>query len=66
MKANQVTLLSPKEILLAYPQARQYFDERKLGFLLYLGLVRGKKLIRSCELCLEDVKRVVEFKTEHA
>lgn len=53
-----MTLLSPKEIREENKAIGKAFSESQIGSLLWLGLVRGRKLRRSCEVCLEDVEKV--------
>lgn len=61
-----MTLLRPKEILENNPRIRKHFNEAQLGALHWLGFVRGRKLRRGSEICLEDVQRMVEFKNKIA
>lgn len=58
----KLTLLTPQQIFEQRPSFQNFFSEKQLGYLLWLGIVRGKKLRRSCEICLEDVERLIEFK----
>lgn len=57
-----MTLLRPTEVLERHPEVKKHFDEKKIGYLFYLNIVRGRKLRRTCEVSLEDVLKIVEFK----
>jgi hypothetical protein len=57
-----MTLLSPIEIIEKKPSVAKFFNERQLGYLLFLGLVRGRKIRRGSLICLEDVEQIANYK----
>ena len=54
-------LLTPTEILSKYPGIKKVWQPADLGYLLRLGLVRGKKLHRGCKIEEKDVQKVFTF-----
>jgi hypothetical protein len=59
-----MTMLSPTDILQEVPELKKHFTDRQIGYLRYVGLVRGRKIQGGQRylLCLEDVLKVLEFK----
>lgn len=57
-----MTLLTPVEIVQRNPSIKKYFNERQIGYLFFLGLVRGRKIRRGSLICLEDVQQITNYK----
>lgn len=57
-----MTLLRPTEVLEQHPEVKKHFNEKQIGYLFWLNIVRGKKLRRTCEVAVEDVLKVVALK----
>jgi len=57
-----MTLLTPKEILESNPEVAKSFNWYQIGHLLNMKLVRGKKMRRTCQVCLEDVIELAKLK----
>lgn len=49
---------TPTEILENYPKMKKIWDARKIGYLFYLRLVEGRKLLRGC---LVSERQVLEI-----
>lgn len=58
--------LRPAEIIEAYPQIAEHWTGRELGYMLMLGLVRGKKHARTCEIFVDDILQLLELKKQKA
>lgn len=50
--------LTPKDILYKNPEIKRVWNEQKIGYLLMLQLVRGRKLRRGCLVSETDVKKI--------
>jgi hypothetical protein len=59
-------LLRPTEILENYPQVAEVWNRRELGYLLMLGIVRGRKFRHTCEILVTDVLELLELKKQKA
>lgn len=46
-KNRRVDLITPAVFLIYHPNIKRIWDERKLGYLLYLKLVSGKRIGRQ-------------------
>ena len=53
-----MSLLAPNEILSNNPGVAKRWKAHDIGYLLRLGLVRGKKLLRSCKVEEKDVLKL--------
>lgn len=53
-------LKSPIDVFDDYPEMKKYWTPTNIGQLLNLGLIRGKKLKRSCLVYVDDVKALFD------
>lgn len=51
---------SPSDVFDDYPEIKKKWTATNIGQLLNLGLIRGKKLKRSCLVYSEDVKALFD------
>ena len=54
-------LLTPSQVLDAVPEAKNFFNAQKIGWLVSLGLVEGYRARRVYLVDLEDFKNFLEF-----
>lgn len=59
-----MTLLTPTQIIQQKPSIQNYFSPKQMGYLLWLGLVRGRQVSRTSYLCLEDIEELIEIKAK--
>jgi hypothetical protein len=50
----------PIDVLDDYPEIKKKWNCNDIGYLLRLGLIRGKKLRRGCLVYSEDVKALFD------
>ncbi|MCK4661343.1 MAG: hypothetical protein KAT68_00645 [Bacteroidales bacterium] len=53
--------LTPSEILTKHTQLRTIWNNKQIGYLLNLRLVKGKKLQRTCLVDEQDVLNLYKF-----
>ena len=52
---------TPTQLLARHPYMAKLWDAPKLGYLLMLKLVSGRKLRRGCLICESEVLRLYRF-----
>lgn len=55
---------TPTQLLMNHPEIARIWDAPKIGYLLMLNLVKGKKLRRGCLVCESDLLRLYRFSFE--
>lgn len=56
-------LKTPKELLEMFPECG--YNNREIGYLLMLGIVKGKKTRFSCLIDFESFEALLEFKASY-
>jgi hypothetical protein len=54
----------PSVLVEVYPEIKEAFTPNEMGVLLKVGLVRGRKLTRGCEVNVMDVFSILAFRSQ--
>jgi len=63
---NKDKYLTPSEFLEKYPHIQKIWDNRAIGYLLMLKLVKGRKLKRTCIVSEFDVLKIYNSNFLHS